>query len=484
MMRNPNYCPKKLGPSPIINQFEGTEEEICAYNFAISQQEFIYARSFCEQVGILCSYLRNSSIDVSFSRIGNIFGVTRSTIFDQLKNYIRGNSVNGRPPVLTDDEVFDLISYIQNCHINNEYAIYPSFQDIQDYIYEQFHKDIRYNTLYNLITYELSDIFETRKAKPMEMARMEVPTNLIEENINQLRREIEGIPLEFIMNLDEMGQQEFEDAEVKTVIVPKGFKDSFAPYPIERKGDRSTVLATINDLGVFGRPLFAVKRTFGDLEVYRKLPLNSLEIVHTKKGYVNTRAFQLYIKTIFIPTLLQMREAYNYQGQAILIMDNYEPHVIAIQNLHLENYNVTVHFLPPHASDQVQPLDTEIFGLMKRAMINYRNDAKASMLTNQIWKIHNSLYQCCIPGHCKSAFKSIGIDYKIIFENGKKKEVATFKIEDCAKIRCYYIDYIFELIKNNKELTPNQNEILLIYQQQQQNPIPEIRKRFRLTNTA
>ena len=65
---------------------------------------------------------------------------------------------------------------------------------------------------------------------------------------------------------------------------------------------------------------------------------------------------------------------------------------------------------------------------MKIAMINYRNDAKASMLTNQIWKIHNSLYQCYIPGHCKSAFKSIGIDYKLFFENGKKKEVATFKI--------------------------------------------------------
>ena len=113
--------------------------------------------------------------------------------------------------------------------------------------------------------------------------------------------------------------------------------------------------------------------------------------------------------------------------------------------------------------------------------IYYRNDAKASMLTNQIWKIHNSLYQYCIPGHCKSAFKSIGIDYKLFFENGKKKEVATFKIEDCAKIRCYYIDYILELIKNNKELTPNQNEILLIYQQQQQNQIPEVRKRFRLT---
>lgn len=148
------------------------------------------------------------------------------------------------------------------------------------------------------------------------------------------------------------------------------YSNSLAPYPIGRNSDRSTVLKCINDLGIIGRPLLAVKHKFGDLEVYQKLRFNSLELVHTNKGYVNTRAFQLYIKIIFISILLQMLEIYYYQGPAVLIIDKYEPHIITIQNFHLENYNVIVYFLPPHASNQVDPLDTEIFGLMKRDTIN------------------------------------------------------------------------------------------------------------------
>lgn len=481
MIHNPSYCPKKLEPCPMINDFEGTDEEIYAFQFAINQQEYINARTFCEQIGILSSYLRNNSINVSLARIGEIFGVSRSTIFDQLKNYMRGDAKNGRPSLLTNDELYQMITFIQGCHINEAYPIYPSFLDIQDYIYQQFRKDIKYDTLYHIITCQLKDLFTTRNAQPMEQLRMEVPTELIEQNINQLRQEIEGVPLEFIMNLDEMGQQDFADAETKTVIVPHGYEDSFAPYPIERKGDRSTVLVCINDLGIVGRPLFAVKRTYGDLEIYKKLPLNSLEVVHTKKGYINTRSFELFIRNIFIPSLLELRNKYNYQGPAILIMDNYEPHSLALQNIHLENYNVIVHYLPPHASDQLQPLDTVIFGLMKRLMNNYRNNPQVSNLTNQIWKIHNSLYRVCIPSNCKSAFKSIGIDSEIISENGARKETATFKIEDCAKIRCYYINHIIELIQNNRELTPNQIEILSLYQQKQEENA-EVRKRFRLNN--
>ena len=50
------------------------------------------------------------------------------------------------------------------------------------------------------------------------------------------------------MNLDEMWQQDFADTETKTVIVLQCNQDSFAPYPIEMEGDRSTVL----DLEVIG----------------------------------------------------------------------------------------------------------------------------------------------------------------------------------------------------------------------------------------
>lgn len=65
-----------------------------------------------------------------------------------------------------------------------------------------------------------------------------------------------------------------------TAIIP----DSSVPYATNRNGDRSTVLACINSLGAVETPLFTVKRCFSDLEVYKELPMVSLQIVHTKKG--------------------------------------------------------------------------------------------------------------------------------------------------------------------------------------------------------
>ena len=51
---------------------------------------------------------------------------------------MRGDAKNGRPSLLTNDELLQMISFIQGCHINEGYPIYPSFLDIQDYIYQQF----------------------------------------------------------------------------------------------------------------------------------------------------------------------------------------------------------------------------------------------------------------------------------------------------------------------------------------------------------
>ena len=150
MIHNPSYCPKKLELCPIINDFEGTDEEIYTFQFAINQQEYINVRAFCEQICILSSYLRNNSINVSLACIGEVFGVSWSTIFDQLKNYMQGDAKNGRPSLLANDKLYQMISIIQSCHTNEAYPIYPSFLDIQDYIYQQFWKDIKYDKLYNL----------------------------------------------------------------------------------------------------------------------------------------------------------------------------------------------------------------------------------------------------------------------------------------------------------------------------------------------
>ena len=323
MIRNPNYnyC-NKLPPMNMINEFQGTQEEVSAFNFAINQNEFKYARCFRDQIGILCAYLRNKSISVSFGRIGAVFGATRSTVFDQYQNYIRGNAKNGCPSVLNEDEVQQIISFIIMCHTNQDQTISPTFDDIDNFISQYFNKTIKRDTLENIVVNQLRELFSTRAGRPMEIDRLQLKTVDIENNINQLRSIIKDVPTPFVMNLDEMGEQDFADAEIKRVIVPQNYPDSSAPYAINRNGDRSTVLVCINSLGVVGTPLFAVKRCFGDLEVYMHLPMDSLQIIHTKKGYINTRAFENYFKTNLIPAIQQLRDRFNYTGPSIIIMDN------------------------------------------------------------------------------------------------------------------------------------------------------------------
>lgn len=112
----------------MITDFEGTEEEVEAFYFATNQEEFIYANKFCKQIGILFSYLITEYLNVSYGRIGNLFGKSRSNIYDQYKNYIKGEGINGRPPSLTDEEMESLVQYIQSLHTNAEYPVLMTFK--------------------------------------------------------------------------------------------------------------------------------------------------------------------------------------------------------------------------------------------------------------------------------------------------------------------------------------------------------------------
>ena len=99
----------KIQALPMITDFERTEEEVEAFYYATNQEEFIYANTFCKQIGILCTYLRTEYLNVSYGRIGNLFGKSRSTVYDQYKNYMRVEGINGRPPSLTQEEMEYLV---------------------------------------------------------------------------------------------------------------------------------------------------------------------------------------------------------------------------------------------------------------------------------------------------------------------------------------------------------------------------------------
>ena len=102
-------------------------------------------------------------------------------------------------------------------------------------------------------------------------------------------------------------------------------------------------------------------------------------------------------------------------------MDNYWSYKCVLVNNDLHSENVVVLYLLLYTSDKMQPLDTEIFGEMKKYINNFKKDPNLLYLFNQIWQIHHSLNRTCISSNCKSAFRSIGIDSELILINNQMK---------------------------------------------------------------
>lgn len=223
---------QKLPPLEIVGPFNGTDEEFKQFTIAICSPNFKNAKTFCEQVGALCSYLRNGTFKVSYRKIGEVFHKDKSSIRDQHMNFLRGDVPDGRPPMLHESELEQIYNEIIRLHSNASYPIYPSYKDVDTFIQSKFGIILLPDTLRHIFRDKFQDYFKSCLGKPMEDKRLYASINDIEQNLNNLGQIIRGIPIEFVFNCDEMGEQTWADAQTQTLIVPIGFPYEYAPYPV------------------------------------------------------------------------------------------------------------------------------------------------------------------------------------------------------------------------------------------------------------
>lgn len=465
----------ELPPQPVKHFLNNaTIKEQNAYFLAMMDPNFCHAQSFTEQVGILCSYVRNDNIRISFERIGAQFGKTKQSVEKHLKKYQSGKKPNGRPSILTQTELLNLEFEIRRLITNPTGPIYCTYEDLSDFLYFTYGKYIEPNTLSHIIHRKLGNKYKTVVGIPMQQERLTVDLPEIENNLIDLSNKINGIPIQFIFNLDETGIVEYEDAQKKFVIVPFNYPKKTAPYPVNRSEKHSSCLVCISMEGMFGIPQITVQRVTIDSEIYDHISKDVAQLVHTTEGYINTSSFKHYMQTIFIPELQKLRKKYNYNGPAILIMDGLLAHRNAVQTLHLNNYNIIPHFLPSHSTDETQPLDLGIFSPMKKFSSNFRRNDGSSTQTNQILKIIKSCQQACSSVACQSAFRAAGIVVDVQNLNGVICQTARFDFSQCKNVRYYQLDYINELISNQMELSPIQQTII------QNNSTPKDKEYFRI----
>ncbi|KAK8881782.1 hypothetical protein M9Y10_044418 [Tritrichomonas musculus] len=113
----------------------------------------------------------------------------------------------------------------------------------------------------------------------------------------------------------------------------------------------------------------------------------------------------------------------------------------AINQIDLDEENLTIHFLVPHSGDMLQPLNVGIFGAMKRFMSN-----NFAYQTKQLFKIHKLIHQACSPANCKVAFASSGIVTRLEKQENTIKEIA-------KKVNFFEISYIELILRSGPLLT-------------------------------
>ncbi len=376
--------------------------------FDANKNEVLTLKTFREQIIYTVHLLRpeNQPPLASFSQIGSIFGVKKGTIASHLSRGIEVNE-QGRPRELTDSEINEIISFVYEKYFSKDPA---TFESILFFIKDRFDKDIIIKTLYGQLS-RLPQL-KTLEGVPMEDNRVNCSIESIEKYYNDLEQLLQSrvIPSAFIFNIDEAGFAERTDSANISVVVPADAKEDEIKVPIDRQGKRASLLAGISADGDTLTPAIVVHRKTIETELFENgYTPEKVCICYSESGFFSTDLYLKCAYEYFFPEVEKKREKYKYTGECILILNGFGPHDNDIFLDECSKNGIIPFFLPPHSSDQTQPLDIGIFAVQKTKMNRIFVPSGLSQQSSQLIKIIDSFRQTSTISNVISAFRGAGI---------------------------------------------------------------------------
>lgn len=345
---------------------------------------------------------------VPLSMIGRLFNVSKATIRSQYKTYIAQagkRPVNGRPPILTPEEQEDLVGSILDAYAGNR----PwTMRDIVAHITERYAKTLDQNTIRHLLNRDMR--VRPCRGVPIEDKRLQVTAADIRSYFDELTEAIESVPAHFIYNMDEMGHQEWADRQEQVCYVPVSHEDSQVYFPVPRTGKRITLVACIAADGSYLKPLIVIPRKTYDADLgLTGLTDEKVTVYSQAKGYTDRPIFHAWLTEIFLPEVARRRDALGYGGQAVLILDNCTAHTGPEIAEACASQGIIMCPLPPHSSNQIQPLDLSTFGVTKRHIARANRMEAVNLQSRHIAEVVSSFMAAAAPMNVVATFASAGI---------------------------------------------------------------------------
>jgi hypothetical protein len=343
--------------------------------------------------------------DIPHRDIAAALSCGRGSISKQLARLAGTPKPNGRPRLLPLDG-YQMITelVIQGYRNRNPYTIDFRLDEIDRRFGVSMSADTMAHIVQRMPGVRLID------GIPMEKTRVMVDPKIVADFTEKMAAECSGVRKEFLVNMDETGCADFVDAREEKVLVPDEYPGITIPIPADRSVKRATLVAGIVADGKALKPLIIVPRkTVAQQISMMGYAAEQCIIVHQESGFITTRLFEQWIKEVLIPYIRTRRARTHYDGKAILILDGCNCHSLDLVRVELEGHKILLLMLPPHTSDQLQPLDLGIFGVFK---LFYRKRVRLSTYERQsaqVIKMCDAWRRATTRRNVVNAFRAVGL---------------------------------------------------------------------------
>ena len=411
-MRNQYHA---LHPPHSVNELSLPDDNIELRAFlqrCIERREFQAATSERQQVHLCHHWGVNELGKVSMQQLADFFQLSKSTVafhlskpFNPFEACTSGKP--GRPNLFSDDQVRELQNFIEE---RFSVQLPASYEDIRDFAESEWGLTVNTSSLRSFI--EQNPDFRTVIGEPLEDSRLFANRSQIEqyfEDIDEIIRTA-NIPAAFVMNVDESGFDQFVDARRSTRIVPARYQLNTVPVGVTRAEKRATMIGAICADGSAVRPMIVLQRETVEKELLlRGYTPDKVLLTRSDSGFVNSRLFLQWGRDCLIPFVRQRRAELSYDGPCLLLLDGFGCHQTDEFLELLNEHNIVWRFIPPHTSDQIQPLDLGVFANQKRWQSNITVDADLNRQTKQVIKICDSYRMATTHKNVVGAFRKSGI---------------------------------------------------------------------------
>jgi hypothetical protein len=285
-----------------------------------------------------------------------------------------------------------------------------SYSAVADMLRKNYKLEVNMNSLRSLLG--RMPWCRTVTGVPQDDLRVHCDTLSIQRYLLGLENGLKNdeVPAKMVFNVDEVGFQDWADAMKIAVIVPTSYTGSQISIPVSRSSKKTSVIVAISAGGDWLKPLFVVGRKMVEIDLLaRGYTRDKCIIVSQDKAFTNRAIFEMWVEQIFIPHVQYMRAHLQYGGWGCLILDGFAGHISGKITDLCKYWGISMIFLPPHTSDQLQPLDLNTFGLAKKTFSSLPGDADVSGQSSNIMKIYDSLVRSTTPNNVIAAFERAGI---------------------------------------------------------------------------